>query len=66
MLFIYNYLGLNRGIANREYQADVGPAGYVLFVDRKPVGVIGAKREERQRLTGAGDQAAEYSKGKLI
>ena len=31
------------GIAVREYQTDVGPADYVLFVDRKPVGVIEAK-----------------------
>jgi type I restriction enzyme R subunit len=25
------------GIAVREYQTDVGPADYVLFVDKKPV-----------------------------
>nr|WP_061245656.1 hypothetical protein [Leptospira noguchii] len=34
------------GIAVREYNTDVGPADYVLFVDRKPVGIIEAKREE--------------------
>ena len=34
------------GVAVREYQTDVGPADYVLFVDRKPVVVIEAKREE--------------------
>ena len=28
------------GIAVREYPTDVGPADYVLFVDRVPVGVI--------------------------
>ena len=28
------------GIAVREYQTDVGPADYVLFVNRKPVGII--------------------------
>ena len=28
------------GIAVREYQTDIGPADYVLFVDKKPVGVI--------------------------
>ncbi len=33
------------GIAVREYQTDVGPADYVLFVDKKPVGVIEAKKE---------------------
>ena len=31
------------GIAIREYQTDVGPADYVLFVDQKAVGVIEAK-----------------------
>ena len=34
------------GVAVREYQTDVGPADYVLFVDKKAVGVIEAKREE--------------------
>ena len=34
------------GIAVREYQTDVGPADYVLFVERRPVGIIEAKKEE--------------------
>ena len=34
------------GIAIREWSTDIGPADYVLFIDRKPVGVIEAKREE--------------------
>ena len=29
-----------------SYQTDVGPADYVLFVDKKAVGVIEAKRED--------------------
>ena len=33
------------GIALREYQTDVGPADYVLFVDKKAVGVIEAKKK---------------------
>ena len=33
------------GTAIREYPTDAGPADYVLFVDRNPVGVIEAKRE---------------------
>ena len=36
-------LSARRGVAVREYQTDVGPADYVLFVDRKPVGIIEAK-----------------------
>ncbi len=39
-------LSANKGVAVREYQTDVGPADYVLFVERKPVGIIEAKRED--------------------
>ena len=35
-----------RGIAVREYQTDVGPADYVLFVDKTALGVIEAKPKE--------------------
>ena len=31
------------GITVREYQTDIGPADYVLFIDKNPVGVIEAK-----------------------
>lgn len=30
------------GVAVREYDTDVGPADYILFVDRQPVGVVEA------------------------
>ena len=54
------------GIAVREYPTEVGPADYVLFVDRKPVGIIEAKRkEEGHRLTVHEDQAEYYAKSKL-
>lgn len=33
-------LSAGKGVAVREYQTNVGPADYVLFVDRKPVGII--------------------------
>jgi type I restriction enzyme, R subunit len=59
-------LSAARGIAVREYQTTVGPADYVLFVDRKPVGVIEAKREEEgERLTTVEDQSREYASSKL-
>jgi len=59
-------LSANRGIAVREYQTDIGPADYVLFVDRKPVGIIEAKREEEgHKLTVAEDQAKGYARAKL-
>ncbi|WP_424492726.1 type I restriction-modification enzyme R subunit C-terminal domain-containing protein [Salinimicrobium sp. GXAS 041] len=54
------------GIAVREYQTDIGPADYVLFVDQTPVGVIEAKREEEgERLTVAEDQSSGYANSKL-
>ncbi len=54
------------GIAIREYQTDVGPADYVLFVDKKPVGIIEAKREEEGvRLTQIEDQSKQYANAKL-
>jgi len=37
-------LNASKGVAVREYQTDIGPADYVLIVDRKPVGIIEAKR----------------------
>lgn len=39
-------LGAGRGVVVREYQTDTGPADYVLFVDREPIGVIEAKRDQ--------------------
>lgn len=54
------------GVAVREYQTDVGPADYVLFVDRKPVGIIEAKREEEgHKLTVHEGQAEDYAAAKL-
>ena len=54
------------GQAVREYQTDVGPADFVLFVDKKAVGVIEAKREEEgQRLTAHEPQTEGYACAKL-
>ncbi|WP_373496674.1 type I restriction-modification enzyme R subunit C-terminal domain-containing protein [Aquiflexum sp.] len=59
-------LSAGKGIAVREYQTSSGPADYVLFVDRKPVGIIEAKREEEgERLTLAEGQSSEYATSKL-
>src|SRR5450759_2131856 len=45
-------LNAGTGIAIREYQTDTGPADYMLFVDKQPVGVIEAKKvEEGSRFT---------------
>ena len=59
-------LAANKGVAVREYQTEVGPADYVLFIDRKPVGIIEAKREnEGYRLTVVEEQSADYAQSKL-
>ena len=59
-------LSANKGVAVREYSTEVGPADYVLFVDRKPVGILEAKREdEGQHLTVVEDQSKGYAEAKL-
>ena len=54
------YAGL--GIAVREYPLQTGEADYLLFVDRKAVGVIEAK-PEGTTLSGVAEQAAQYVVG---
>ena len=55
-------LGANKGVALRENQADTKFADYILYVDRKPVGVIEAKREdEGHRLSVVEDQSHNYA-----
>ncbi|MFD0928797.1 type I restriction-modification enzyme R subunit C-terminal domain-containing protein [Methylophilus glucosoxydans] len=54
------------GIAIREYLTDIGPADYVLFIDKKAVGVIEAKREDlAQNITSVEQQTEGYAKAKL-
>ncbi len=54
------------GIAVREYLTESGPADYILFINKEPVGVIEAKRpEEGLRLTVHEDQTDKYAKSKL-
>ncbi len=49
-----------RGIALREVRLNSGPCDYLLFVDRKPVGVIEAKKEGTTLSTVA-DQSTSYA-----
>ena len=63
-----NKIDLNQGLgqAIREYQTDVGPADYVLFVDKKAVGVIEAKRKNKgENITTVEDQTDGYANAKL-
>ena len=55
---------LDPWLAVREYQTDVGPADYVLFVDREPIGVIEAKKEEEGHRLSVHGQQAEYYAGR--
>jgi type I restriction enzyme R subunit len=59
-------LGTSRGVAVREYKLALGFADYVLFVDKKPVGIIEAKKEdEGHKITTVEDQAKNYAFAKL-
>ncbi len=59
-------LAASKGVAVKEYQTDVGPADYVLFVERNPIGIVEAKPESQgARLTQVEDQSHEYSISKL-
>lgn len=54
------YLYAARGVAVREYRLPTGPADYLLFVDRKAVGVIEAKKKG-ETLSGYEGQSRRYS-----
>ena len=59
-------LSAELGVAVREYPTDTGPADYVLFVGRKPVGVIEAKRNEAgANLTATETQTERYANATL-
>ncbi|WP_339820216.1 DEAD/DEAH box helicase family protein [Sulfitobacter dubius] len=54
------------GIAVREYQTDIGPADYVLFVDRQAVGVVEAKPDNwGVRITSVEEQSEGYANAHL-
>ncbi|CAJ36608.1 type I restriction modification system,restriction subunit [Methanocella arvoryzae MRE50] len=55
-------LGAGPGIAVREFTLDNGEADYLLFVDRKAVGVIEAK-PEGTTLSGVAEQTQKYLNG---
>jgi type I restriction enzyme R subunit len=55
-------LHAGRGVAVREFPLTTGFADYLLFVDRKAVGVVEAKAEG-STLSHVADQAARYSVG---
>jgi type I restriction enzyme R subunit len=52
------------GIAVREYPTESGSADYILFIDRKPIGVIEAKKEGHT-LSQVHDQTLRYAADEL-
>jgi type I restriction enzyme R subunit len=59
-------LGAGVGVAVREYPTDSGPADYVLFVNRNPVGVIEAKKDAAgENLTATESQTERYAAANL-
>ena len=54
------------GVAVREYQTEVGPADYVLFVGKQAVGVIEAKPEAwGEKITTVEEQSFGYANAAL-
>ncbi|MFY7941581.1 MAG: type I restriction-modification enzyme R subunit C-terminal domain-containing protein [Burkholderiaceae bacterium] len=59
-------LGAAVGVAVREFPTDSGPADYVLFVNRRAVGVIEAKKDSAgENLTVTETQTARYATANL-
>ncbi len=59
-------LGAALGVAVREYPTDSGPADYVLFVNRHPMGVIEAKKDTAgENLTATERQTERYATANL-
>jgi len=55
-------LSASPGIAIREFPTDTGPADYVLFVNRQPVGVIEAKKDAAgENITVIENQTERYA-----
>ena len=52
----------SRGVAVREFPLETGKADYLLFVDRKAVGIVEAK-PEGMTLAGVAEQAGQYAVG---
>lgn len=61
---IQNYKSIDfsvgRGIAVREVPLKTGPCDYLLLVDRKPVGVVEAKRQGT-KLSTVAEQSGRYA-----
>lgn len=54
------------GVVVREYQTESGPADYLIFIDKRPVGFIEAKAHDKGvMLTSVAEQTKKYAESKL-
>jgi len=54
------------GVAVREFPTSSGPADYMLFIDKKPIGVVEAKKsDEGQNITSSEIQSLRYANSSL-
>lgn len=59
-------LGAALGVAIREYPTDTGPADYLLFLNREPVGIVEAKKDEAgETFTEVENPTGRYAKSTL-
>lgn len=59
-------LAASLGVAVREYPTDTGPADYMLFIERKAVGVIEAKADSAgENITVVEQQTERYASANL-
>lgn len=55
------------GVAVREYPTKSGPVDYLIFIDKKPVGVVEAKPTNKgETLTSAAEQSKRYAESGLV
>lgn len=58
--------GAATGVAVREYKTSVGPADYVIFADKRPLGVVEAKSKSwGEKITTVEDQSSGYAAAQL-
>lgn len=54
------------GVVVREWQTDSGPADYIIFINKRPVGVIEAKAHDKgESLTTVAEQTRRYAESEL-
>ena len=65
--FLELNLNAGKGVVIREYQTDSGPVDYLIFINKRPVGIIEAKKEKEgfHLVTDVENQTFRYRTSKL-